>query len=396
MNGRAGADVTLIFIVAGEPSGDALGARLMTALSARMRGAVRFAGVGGDRMKAAGLDSLFPLGDLAVMGLVEVVPHLPRLLRRLGETVAAAERLRPDVIVTIDAPSFSFRVGRRLRGSGIPHVHYVAPQVWAWRSGRARKVAKFLDHLIALLPFEPPLFEAHGLDCTFAGHPGVEDPASPAEGAAFRAAHGIAAETPVLCLLPGSRQGEVTRLLPIFAATVERVRHRVPGLHVVLPTVETVADRVISATVGWALNVTILRDSELKPAAYAASDVALAASGSVAIELAAARLPMVIGYRANPVSVAVFRLMTDIRYVNLINLILDRPVVPELLMGDCTPARLAGELVRLFDDAPARLAQIDGEIEATRLLGQDSWRPSERAAEAVLSLTKFSNNGARP
>ena len=202
-----------IFLIAGEPSGDALGADLMAALKARTEGRVRFAGIGGAEMAAQGLNSLFPMSELSVMGLLEVVPRIPRLLRRIAETAAAIMNSKPDAVVTIDAPGFCFRVAARLKkaarrgGPDIPVIHYVAPQVWAWRKGRARTLPRYVDHLLTLLPFEPPYFEIHGLSCTFVGHPAAGG--RPGDGKGFRERHGIAAGAMVLCLLPGSREGEV-------------------------------------------------------------------------------------------------------------------------------------------------------------------------------------------
>lgn len=191
----------LVFLVAGEASGDILGARLMQALK-RRRTDIRFAGVGGERMTAEGMDSLFPMQELSLFGLVEVLPHIPKLRRRLAETVEAVARQRPDVVVTIDSPGFNRRLARSLKPLGIPLIHYVAPSVWAYRPGRAVKFSRLFDHLLALLPFEPPYFEKVGLDCTHVGHPAVEEAEERGDGAAFRAAHGIAADAPLLLALP--------------------------------------------------------------------------------------------------------------------------------------------------------------------------------------------------
>ncbi|MBT6430432.1 MAG: lipid-A-disaccharide synthase, partial [Rhodospirillaceae bacterium] len=226
-------------VVAGEASGDVLGARLITALGQRYEGDLQFSGVGGAQMAAAGLESLFPIADLSVMGLAEILPRLPLLLRRLSETAAHVRMARPSAVITIDAPGFSFRLAKRLAGAGIPLIHYVAPQVWAWRPGRARHLAGRIDHLLALLPFEPEFFQDYDLPCEFVGHPVIEGVAeAPGDGADFRIQHGIAANVPVLALLPGSRVGEAGRLLPTFAAAADMLHKARPGLHVVIPTVE--------------------------------------------------------------------------------------------------------------------------------------------------------------
>ena len=202
----------LIFVVSGEPSGDNLAGRLMGALKSETGGQVRFAGVGGPQSAAHGLESLFPMHELSLVGLAEVVPHLPRLVRRINQTAAAARELEPDVVVTVDSPGFGLRVAKKLRGTGIPVVHYVAPQLWAWRPGRAKSLAKRVDHIMALLPFEVPFFANYGIPCTYVGHPAIEAGAGNGDGEAFRKRHGLPSDAPVLCVVPGSRGGEVRRI----------------------------------------------------------------------------------------------------------------------------------------------------------------------------------------
>src|SRR3954454_11817427 len=234
-----------IFIVAGEPSGDALGGALIAALRERAGGA-RFAGVGGEAMAQQGLSSLVPLSDLAVAGIAEVLPRAPLILRRVRETVRAIREMRPDAVVTIDSSGFSWRIAHRLRRTGerLPLIHYVAPMVWAWRAGRARRMARWYDHLLTLLPFEPPYFERVGLACTYVGHPVIESGADRGDAARFRAMHGIAGDELVLTVLPGSRGGEVRRLLPIFGAALHQLDPMIGPFRVAVPTVETVADAV--------------------------------------------------------------------------------------------------------------------------------------------------------
>jgi len=384
--GDTGSGGPTIFLVAGEPSGDALGARLMSALKEARGDAVRFAGIGGAGMAAEGLDSLFPMSELSLMGLAEVLPHVPRLLRRIDETVSAIRAQRPDAVVTIDSPGFSFRVARRLAGSGIPLIHYVAPSVWAWRPGRARKIAGFLDHLLALLPFEPPYFRAEGLACTFVGHPVLESGAGDGDGPAFRRRHGIGDDVPLLCLLPGSRQGEVSRLLPVFAETVALMAKSRPNVEVALPSVEGLAAAVSTATAMWPVRVRVVTGDAEKFDAFAAADVALAASGTVALELAMAKTPAVIAYRMHPLTGWLARRLVRVRYVSLVNLVLDRPVMPELLLGECRADRLAEAVTSLLDDPQARAAQASGAAEALAVLGLDGAAPSRRAADVVLDV----------
>ncbi|MBV9521296.1 MAG: lipid-A-disaccharide synthase, partial [Alphaproteobacteria bacterium] len=264
-------ETPLVFIIAGEPSGDVLGGALMAALKQRTGGAIRFAGIGGEHMAAQGLRSLVPLDELAIIGVAEVLPRAPAIFRRVRETADTVVRMRPATVVTIDSSGFTWRVAKRLRrrGETLPLIHYVAPMVWAWRAGKARKVARWYDHLMALLPFEPPYFQSVGLSCSYVGHPILEGGAGGGDGAAFRARHGIAPDARLLCVLPGSRWGEVGRLLPIFAATVARLHPKIPGLRLILPTVDFLADRIVDATASWAMPVTVVRGQQEKYDAFA-------------------------------------------------------------------------------------------------------------------------------
>ncbi len=386
--GGAGNDARplCLMLVAGEPSGDLLGGRLMIALRAERPGPVEFFGIGGAAMQAAGLESLFPLEDLAVMGLLEVLPRLPRLHRRLRQARDLALTRRPDALITIDAPGFNFRLSRRLEGAGFPLIHYVAPSVWAWRPGRAAEIARFLDHLLALLPFEPPWFERVGLPVTFVGHPVVESGAASADGAAFRAKAGIAPTAPLLALLPGSRRGEVARHLPPFGEALAILAQRLPGLAVVLPTLPELRPEIERATRGWAVVPRIVAAPGAENyAAMAAADAALAASGTVALELALARVPTIVAYRVNPLTARLARRLITVRYVSLVNIILDRPVMPELLQEDCVAPKLAAAVERLMIEPEARAVQLAAADQVALALGQGGPAPSHRAARAVLA-----------
>jgi lipid-A-disaccharide synthase len=386
----APADAPLIFIIAGEPSGDVLGGALMAALKARTGGAIRFAGIGGERMAEQGLRSLVPLHELAIMGIAEVLPRARRILRRVRETADTVVALRPAAVVTIDSSGFTWRVAERLRrrGERVTLIHYVAPMVWAWRAAKARKIARWYDHLMTLLPFEPPFFTAVGLSCHYVGHPVLESGAERGDGPDFRRRHGIPAVAEVLCLLPGSRRGEVARLLPIFRRTVEALLRRRPGLVLVLPTIELVADTVAEEVRRWPVPVIMVRGVAEKFAAFAAGDVALAASGTVLLELAMAELPAVAAYRMNRLTGWLARRLVKTRFVNLVNIILDRDVVPELLLEECTPDRLSSALEDLLDDAAARATQIAGYRESLARLGRGGVAPSLRAADDVLAILK--------
>jgi lipid-A-disaccharide synthase len=377
-----------IFIVTGEPSGDAIGGALIGALKARTGGRVRVAGIGGERMAEEGLKSLVPLGHLAVAGVAEVLPRARVILRHVRETTAAIRAAGPDAVVTIDSSGFTWRIAHRLRRAGetLPLIHYVAPMVWAWRASRARRVARWYDHLLTLLPFEPPYFEREGLASTCVGHPIVESGAGAGDGARFRGAQGIAAGTLVLSVLPGSRGGEVRRLAPVFGGALRLLERIVGPFRIAVPTVENVAAMVAAAVRDWPGEPILLRGAEAKYDAFAASRAALAASGTVALELAMARVPMAVAYRLSPLTEALLARVLKVRQVNLINLMLERPLVPELLGPDCTPEKLAGAVATLVRDEPVRAAHISGYDQAMRHLGAGGISPSLQAADRILSI----------
>ena len=336
-----------VFLSAGEPSGDFLGSQLMKALKVQLGDDVTFMGVGGTLMAAEGLSSLFPIEELSIMGLAEVIPHIWRIRRRIQETVTAIMRERPHIVITIDAPGFNFRVGKALkkRIKSIPLAHYAAPSVWAWRPGRARAIAQFLDHLLVLFPFEPPYFLKEGLVTHFVGHPVVELGLGKADDPSFRARHKIPAAAPILTLLPGSRRGEISRLLPVFQETVLRLQQKHPDLHVVIPTLPHLKDQILKQ---FTLPATLVTTSLEKFAAYRESRAALAASGTVSLELAVAGLPMVIAYKVNPITHFLLRRLVKVKYACLINLLLNKEVVPERLQHDCTPEKLFTDLEIFF------------------------------------------------
>lgn len=375
----------LVFLTAGEPSGDYLGARLMAALKRRTDGTVRFVGVGGERMAAEGLVSLFPMSDLTVFGIAELLPRLALIRRRIRETAQAARDLSPDIMVMIDAQGFSLRVAKRLADRSFPLVQYVAPTVWAWRPWRARTLARHLDRILTLFPFELPYFEREGLPADFVGHPVLESGIDRGDGPAFRARHGIPADAPLLAMLPGSRSGEVTRLLPVFRETVERLRTQYPALRLATPTVPAVAETVRAALADWETPVVLVEGDAEKRDLFAAADAALAASGTVTLELGLVGVPMVVAYRVAPLTAAIGRRLVRVRYVNLLNLALDRAALPELLQEACTPDRLVAALAPLLGPTEAAAAQKRDLRAALELLGLHGPPPSERAAMAVLA-----------
>jgi lipid-A-disaccharide synthase len=375
----------LIFIVSGEASGDNLAGRLMAALKAKTGGRVRFAGIGGRESEAQGLNSLFPMRELSLMGLAEVLPHLPRLIARLKQTSEAVLSMQPDAVVTVDSPGFCLRLAHHLQGSGIPVIHYVAPQLWAWRPGRAKKLAKRVDHIMALLPFEPAFFAKYGIESTFVGHPAIESGAVNGDGPAFRAKHGIPPDATVLCIVPGSRAGEVRRILPILDAALGLIRQKHPDLHVVIPVADATAELVTERTRDWLVPVTYASPAE-RFDAFAASNMAMAKSGTVTLELALAGVPMVIAYRVNPATAFIVRRMISVKYASLVNLLADREIIPEFLQENCTPEKLAAGINLLLNSAEAREQQHQGFREVLHALGDLSPTPSERAAKVVLDI----------
>ncbi len=377
----------LIFIVSGEASGDNLAGRLMDALKRETGGRIRFAGVGGPESERQGLTSLFPMSDLSVMGLAEVLPHLPRLFRRLNETTAAARRLEPDAVVTVDSPGFCLRLAHHLRGSGIPVIHYVAPQLWAWGPFRARKLQKRLDHIMALLPFEVPFFAQYGIPCSFVGHPALDAGVERGDGPAFRKRHGLPAEAPLLVVLPGSRAGEVRRMLPVFGEALLRLKEKYPDLRIVIPVVHSVDQLVKDITQAWPLDEVLIIDMAERYDAFAAADAALAKSGTVTLELALANVPMVVGYRVSPTSAFLVRRMgVSVEHASLVNLLAGRQVVPECLQEECTPDRLAEAADEILDSESARAQQLQAFKEVVQGLGERTPSPSERAAKIVLDI----------
>jgi lipid-A-disaccharide synthase len=377
-----------IFVITGEPSGDALGGALIAALRQRVGDGLRVAGIGGERMRQQGVDSLAPLSEFAVNGIAEVLPRAPTILRRIRQTIATIKQQKPDAVVTIDSSSFTWRIahGLRRRGESLPLIHYVAPMVWVWRAGRARHIARWYDHLLCLLPFEPPYFEQAGLASSVVGHPVIESGAGSGDAGRFRAAHGIAPETMVLSVLPGSRGGEVRRLLPMFGAALREVEKAVGPFRVAIPTVETVADQVALGVRDWPGDPIVVRGDQQKYDAFAASRAALAASGTVALELAMARLPMTIAYRLNPITEFLANRVFKIGNVNLINLILGKTLVTEYVRGDRSPVRIAATLVELIRDDRVRAAHLDGYDQAIRHLGSDDLSPSLKAADKILEI----------
>lgn len=375
-------------LVCGEPSGDQLGGQLMGALKIVAGEDLKVTGVGGRSMAAQGLNSLFSLDDTSVMGLNEVVPRIPIILRRVREVCEFALRTRPDAVVLIDSPDFTHRIARRLKklDPTIRTIDYVAPQVWASRAYRARAMANNFDLLLALLPFEPPFFEKYGLRTVFVGHPVIERARMMSGGSELRARLGIDQDKPLLAVLPGSRSSEIRFILPVFRAAVADIASRVANLVTILPTVPHVASRVRSATQDWPTPLHIIEGDAEKYSALSTANVALAASGTITTELALARTPMVVAYRVGWLTYLLARPLFVSPWFTLVNLLLEKEAVPEFLQDAATPEALGNAVVNLIRNTAAANAQRSDLDAAAKLLGEGAEAPSLRAARAIVEF----------
>jgi lipid-A-disaccharide synthase len=369
-----------VFMIAGEPSGDKLGAALMDGLISEVPD-VEFEGIGGPLMQDLRLESLFPMDELSLMGIAEILPKYRHLKRRIRQTADAVIAANPDVLITIDSPDFCLRVARLVKsGSMVRCVHYVAPTVWAWRPKRAAKMARSIDHVLALFPFEPPYMQAAGMDCDFVGHPvAAEPPVTTVEMDA------LGLDGPVLVVLPGSRRSEIERLAGTFVAAAQA-----SGLahQVVIPTLPHLADRVaelfapLSPVIIGAARGYAAQAARTRLVAMARADIALAASGTVSLELAAVRTPMVIAYDMNWISRQIIRRMLLTDTVTLVNLVSDTRVVPEFIGANCQYDQIAAALLAVQSDPTAQLAALDLTMDR---LGRGGDAPGLRAARAVLA-----------
>ena len=378
-----------VFFVVGEESGDQLGAGLMRALRQQLQGRVEFVGVGGAAMAGEGLTSRFPLAEVALMGFVAVATGLPGLLARIRQTARAVIADQPDVLVIVDSPDFTHRVARRVRAGAplIPIVDYVSPSVWAWRPGRARAMRGYIDHVLALLPFEP---DAHarlgGPACSYVGHPLVEKIAAlrPSQQDARRRV----ADPPILLVLPGSRRTEIRRLLAPFGEAVARVQQASGSLEIVLPTLPHLRAEVVAATDRWQVRPRVAVGESEKHAAFRVARAALAASGTVTLELALSGVPTVAAYRLAAIEAAIVRRLIRVPSVILANLVLGENVVPELLQDACTSDRLAAVLAPLLLDSAARRRQLEAFSRLDEIMDIGKVVPSVRAAEIVVAVAR--------
>jgi len=381
-----------VFLVAGEQSGDALGASLMEALKAKLDGRVLFSGVGGASMQDQGLQSLFPLSDVAVMGPLSILPRLPRIVRRVHRTVDTAVAEQPDVVVIIDSPEFTHAIAKRIRRRcpAIPIIDYVSPSVWAWRPARAKRMRRYIDHVLALLPFEPEVHQRlGGPPCTYVGHPLIErrdrldrlDPGPLAERL------GIVRDRPVLLVLPGSRSSEVERLMQPFGAALRLTLDQGARPQVVIPAVPHVRGQIEAALTDWPVRPHLIEGEDDKLRAFKLATAALAASGTVTLELALTGTPAVVAYKVDAIA-ARLRFLVKVPSIVLANLVLGENVYPEFVQEDCTPEKLAAAVLPLLKNSPERCRQRELLARVPERMAVPAGRPSHAAADIVLEYAR--------
>jgi lipid-A-disaccharide synthase len=386
----AGAPVARkVVLVATEESGDRLGASLMKVLRQRLGDAVEFTGVGGRGMAREGLVSLFPIEELSIVGFSAVIKQLPKILRLIAQTVDAIVATAPDVLVIIDSPDFTQRVARRVRARdpAIPIVNYVAPTVWAWRPGRARAMRRYVDHVLALLPFEPEAYRRlDGPPCSYVGHPLIEQIGNLRPSGEEQARRD--AQPPVLLVLPGSRRSEVARHIAIFGETLARLRAQGIAFEAVLPTTPHLEAAVRDGVASWPVAPQLVLGEADKRAAFRRARAALAKSGTVTLELAVSGVPMVTAYRVGELEAFILRRVVKVQSVILANLVIGDNVIPEFLQEACTPDNLAPALADVLTDSSARTRQVEafGRLDAIMSTGAAS--PSVRAADIVLATMR--------
>jgi len=378
-----------VYLIAGEPSGDLLASRLMRAMSAK-HPKTEFFGVGGKTMENEGLNSLFDISELAVMGIMEVVPSIPHILKRIKQTVSDIERVKPDVVVTVDSWSFSARIHKALKKKklGIVQVHYVAPQVWAWKKKRARTMYKYIDHLLTLFPYEPKYFTPYRLPTDFVGHPVIESNIIYGDKTNFKKSWNISDDQKIMAILPGSRKNEVARLFPVFLSAAQKFYEKNPDYIFVVPTVHTVEDKVRKMVQNTTLPVIVLSSEYDRYDALKASEVAVAASGTVALELAMVDVPHIIAYRVAPFTAFIARHFLKIQFVNLSNILLGREIVPELLQENCTEDKILYYVSELLKKGDLYERQISGFQKVKEILGMGEQTPSANAADVIFKIVR--------
>ena len=382
-----------IFIIAGEDSGDNLGAALMDSLSKVTDSSINFVGIGGNGMTNRGLQSLFPMSELSVMGLVEIASQYTKLKKRIDQTVSFILDEKPDILLTIDAPEFCFRVAKKIKliNKFIPIAHYVAPTVWAWRPGRAKKISNFIDHILALFPFEPPYFRDVGVNCDFVGHPIVSEKLADENSInEFKKEYSISDEPIILCL-PGSRKSEIDRLMKVFGKTLDQFSNILPNARFILASTPHVYEYSKAYLKHMPKDIVFLtpekfgleKYSQFKKASFKISHLSLAASGTVSLELAANNTPMVIGYDMNFLSRNIINLMLKTDTVNLVNLITGNRSIPECIGSDLNSENLFLEMVRVYSNTQSQIEDFKTTMD---LLGKNKQPPNVRAANSLLSF----------
>jgi lipid-A-disaccharide synthase len=378
-----------IFLIATEESGDRLGANLMKVLRQRLGDAVRFEGVGGQSMAREGLASLFPIEELSIIGLAGVALQLPKILRLIRDTATAVTEASPDILVIIDSPDFTHRVARRVRARdpSIPIIDYVSPSVWAWRQGRARAMRAYVDHVLALLPFEPEEYRRlRGPPCSYVGHPLTEQTGSLRPGLEEQKRR--AAAPPVLLVLPGSRRSEIRHHMAVFGEALGRLQAEGVAFELILPTMPHLQEAVAEGLEDWPVQPRVVTGEKEKRAAFRIARAALAKSGTVTLELAIAGVPMVTAYKAGAVEAWILRRAIKVRSVILANLVVGENVVPEFLQQDCTPEKLSQALRDVLSDSPSRQRQVEAFAKIDAIMSTGHQAPSVRAADIVLATMR--------
>ena len=378
----------LVYIIAGEPSGDILAGRMMQAMKQR-HPEVRFTGMGGETMIAQGFQSLFNIADISVMGFWEVLPKLPVILKRLKQVIANIKEQQPDVIVTVDSWGFVSRILQTLKRekSTIPVVHYVAPQVWAWKKSRAPKAARLMNRMMTLLPFEPAYFEKFGLRCDFAGHPVIEITASlTGDLETFKMKRHIPLQGTILCVLPGSRSSEIKKMIPVFKKVISHLKEHYPDLFLVIPSVTAIAGKIREAFAETEIPHCVITGQQERYNAFRISAFALATSGTVSLELAACGVPHVIAYRFSTITNLIIRRLATINYANLINILANQPIIPEFVLANCREDLISAKVLELMQNRDATAMQVAQAQQYLLQLKPQDMLPSEKAASIVWEM----------
>jgi lipid-A-disaccharide synthase len=376
-----------IFIIAGEPSGDRLGGMLVKSLRKKCTYKLDIYGIGGSDLLSNGLKPIFPISDISVMGFTSVLFNIHRLIKRIQETSSAIIKLNPDIVITIDSPDFCFRVAERVKKtkSSVKIVHYVAPQIWAWRESRAKNMNKFIDHLIAIFPFEKVYFDKYNLPCSYFGNPLVELDFSHADISAFISTNNISKDYFKILLFPGSRISDVPRLLNIFLASINNLRRSGKKIHVIIPTLDELKNVIKKEMVKVSFPYTIVTKKADKNAAYKSADVAVATSGTVSVDLAVARVPYITAKKVSFLSYLIAKILVKIKFINMINILMEKEVVPELIQKDCNPQKISYLINSLLESEKKRNEQLDHTKEALKKIGFGD-NPNDKIADSIIEF----------